>query len=46
MKPTLRMSELNTSWKLYDALQSLKTTDPDRDRHWTIAATMAEQLHA
>lgn len=38
--------ELDMSWKLLEALRSLKVNDPIRGREWAIAVTEAEKLYA
>ena len=38
--------ELDMSWKLLEALRSLKVNDPICGREWAIAVTEAEKLYA
>ena len=38
--------ELDMSWKLLEALRSLKVNDPIRGREWAIAVMEAEKLYA
>lgn len=46
MEESLESAELQMAKKLRDALDELKSADPERGRLWAIAATEAEKLIA